>query len=43
MISVNFQQLPNFIYRPLRPLTEIDAELAQAEKRIMELLREVTE
>ena len=32
-----------FQYQPPRPLEEIDAELAEVEKRIMALLREVTE
>ena len=32
-----------FQYQPPRPLHEIDAELAEVEKRIMVLLREVTE
>tara|TARA_R110001599_G_scaffold49126_9_gene140452 strand:+ start:1863 stop:2066 length:204 start_codon:yes stop_codon:yes gene_type:complete len=32
-----------FQYQPPRPLAEIDAELAEVEKRILELLREVTQ
>jgi len=44
----NFQQLANFIReffqcQTPRPLAEIDAELEAVEKRIMGLLREVTE
>jgi type I restriction enzyme M protein len=40
--EINFNR-EFFQYQPPRPLAEIDAELAQVEKRIMELLREVTE
>jgi len=40
--EINFNR-EFFEYKPPRPLEEIDAELAQVEKRIMELLREVTE
>jgi len=40
--EINFNR-EFFEYRPPRPLEEIDAELAQVERRIMELLREVTE
>ena len=40
--EINFNR-EFFQYQPPRPLTEIDAELEQVEKRIMELLREVTE
>lgn len=32
-----------FQYQPPRPLHEIDAELAEVEKRILDLLREVTQ
>lgn len=32
-----------FQYQPPRPLQDIDAELADVEKRILELLREVTQ
>ncbi|MFZ1574865.1 MAG: hypothetical protein WAT36_06465 [Chromatiaceae bacterium] len=32
-----------FQYQPTCPLHEIDAELAEVEKRILALLREVTE
>ena len=40
--EINFNR-EFFQYQPPRPLAEIDAELAQVEKRIMALLREVTE
>jgi type I restriction enzyme M protein len=40
--EINFNR-EFFQYQPPRPLAEIDAELAQVEKRIMDLLREVTE
>lgn len=40
--EINFNR-EFFKYQPPRPLAEIDAELASVEKRIMELLREVTE
>lgn len=40
--EINFNR-EFFQYQPPRPLVEIDAELAAVEKRIMELLREVTE
>ncbi len=40
--EINFNR-EFFEYKPPRPLEEIDAELARVEKRIMELLREVTE
>lgn len=40
--EINFSR-EFFQYQPPRPLSEIDAELEQVEKRIMELLREVTE
>ena len=40
--EINFNR-EFFQYKPPRPLEEIDAELAQVERRIMELLREVTE
>jgi len=40
--EVNFNR-EFFKYRPLRPLAEIDAELAAVERRIMGMLREVTE
>lgn len=40
--EVNFNRV-FFQYQPPRPLAEIDAELAEVEKRILELLREVTE
>lgn len=39
--EINFNR-EFFQYQPPRPLAEIDAELAAVEKRIMELLREVT-
>ena len=37
--EINFNRV-FFQYRPPRPLAEIDAELAEVEKRILELLRE---
>ncbi len=40
--EINFNRV-FFHYRPPRPLAEIDAELAEVEKRILALLREVTE
>ncbi|WP_145247439.1 type I restriction-modification system subunit M [Pseudomonas oryzihabitans] len=40
--EINFNRV-FFQYQPPRPLAEIDAELAEVEKRIMGLLREVTE
>jgi type I restriction enzyme M protein len=40
--EINFNRV-FFQYQPPRPLHEIDAELAEVEKRILELLREVTE
>ena len=40
--EINFNRV-FFQYQPPRPLEEIDAELAEVEKRIMGLLREVTE
>ncbi len=40
--EINFNR-EFFQYQPPRPLAEIDAELAAVEKRIMGLLREVTE
>ena len=40
--EINFNRV-FFQYRPPRPLAEIDAELAEVEQRILELLREVTE
>lgn len=40
--EINFNR-EFFEYKPPRPLEEIDAELAAVEKRIMELLQEVTE
>lgn len=40
--EINFNRV-FFKYQPPRPLHEIDAELAEVEKRILELLREVTE
>ncbi|WP_075323341.1 hypothetical protein [Acidithiobacillus albertensis] len=40
--EINFNRV-FFGYQPPRPLAEIDAELAEVEKRIMDLLREVTE
>jgi type I restriction enzyme M protein len=40
--EINFNRV-FFQYRPPRPLHEIDAELAGVERRILELLREVTE
>jgi type I restriction enzyme M protein len=40
--EINFNRV-FFQYQPPRPLHEIDAELADVEKRILELLREVTE
>lgn len=40
--EINFNR-EFFQYQPPRPLNEIDAELEAVEKRIMELLREVTE
>jgi type I restriction enzyme M protein len=40
--EINFNRV-FFQYQPPRPLTEIDAELADVEKRILGLLREVTE
>ncbi|MBK1644462.1 DNA methyltransferase [Thiocapsa imhoffii] len=40
--EINFNRV-FFQYQPPRPLHEIDAELADVEKRILDLLREVTE
>ena len=40
--EINFNR-EFFQYQPPRPLHEIDAELEQVEKRIMALLREVTD
>lgn len=40
--EINFNRV-FFRYQPPRPLAEIDAELAEVEKRILGLLREVTE
>ncbi|GHU02300.1 DNA methyltransferase [Betaproteobacteria bacterium] len=40
--EINFNRV-FFQYQPPRPLHEIDAELAGVEKRILDLLREVTE
>lgn len=40
--EINFNRV-FFQYQPPRPLAEIDAELAEVEKRILSLLREVTE
>jgi len=40
--EINFNRF-FFKYQPPRPLEEIDTELEQVERRIMELLREVTE
>lgn len=40
--EINFNRV-FFQYQPPRPLHEIDAELADVEKRVLELLREVTE
>ncbi len=40
--EINFNRV-FFQYHPPRPLAEIDAELAVVEKRILDLLREVTE
>ena len=40
--EINFNRV-FFKYQPPRPLEEIDTELEQVERRIMELLREVTE
>lgn len=40
--EINFNRV-FFRYQPPRPLAEIDAELAQVEQRILDLLREVTE
>jgi hypothetical protein len=40
--EINFNRVC-FQYQPPRPLHGIDAELAEVEKRIMGLLREVTE
>lgn len=40
--EINFNRV-FFQYHPPRPLEEIDAELAEVEKRILGLLREVTE
>lgn len=40
--EINFNRV-FFQYQPPRPLHEIDAELAEVEKRILALLREVTE
>lgn len=40
--EINFNRV-FFQYQPPRPLAEIDAELAEVEKRILDLLREVTE
>jgi len=39
--EINFNR-EFFQYQPPRPLEEIDAELAEVEKRILELLGEVT-
>jgi type I restriction enzyme M protein len=40
--EINFNRV-FFQYQPPRPLHEIDAELAEVEQRILDLLREVTE
>jgi type I restriction enzyme M protein len=40
--EINFNRV-FFQYQPPRPLAEIDAELAEVERRIMLLLREVTD
>jgi len=40
--EINFNRV-FFQYQPPRPLEEIDAELAEVEQRILELLREVSE
>ena len=40
--EINFNRV-FFQYQPPRPLHEIDTELAEVEKRILSLLREVTE
>ena len=40
--EINFNR-EFFRYQPPRPLKEIDKELASVEKRILELLKEVTE
>ena len=40
--EVNFNRV-FFRYQPPRPLVEIDAELDEVEKRILSLLKEVTE
>lgn len=40
--EINFNRV-FFPYQPPRPLAEIDAELAEVEKRILALLRKVTE
>lgn len=40
--EINFNRL-FFQYKPPRPLDQIDAELDIAEKRILHLLKEVTE
>jgi type I restriction enzyme M protein len=40
--EINFNRV-FFQYQPPRPLHEIDSELSEVEKRIMALLREVTE
>ena len=40
--EINFNRV-FFQYQSLHPLAEIDAELAEVEKRILSLLREVTE
>ena len=39
--EINFNRV-FFQYQPPRPLEEIDAELAEVEQRILDLLREVT-
>ena len=40
--EINFNR-EFFVYTPPRPLKEIDQELAAVEKRILDLLKEVTE
>ncbi|RKT42729.1 hypothetical protein BDD21_0018 [Thiocapsa rosea] len=40
--EINFNRV-FFRYQPPRPLAEIDSELAEVDKRILALLREVTE
>ena len=40
--EINFNRV-FFQYQPPRPLETIDRELAEVEKRILELLREVTQ